>query len=41
MRRGTLPDFVVEQLGDPDGIGGVDETSFVKKGMYPAGVQCQ
>jgi SRSO17 transposase len=36
-----LADFIVEQFGDPEGIGVVDETGFVKKGTASVGVQRQ
>ncbi len=39
--RDILQEFVVEELGDPDGIGVVDETGFVKKGRCSAGVKRQ
>lgn len=39
--RDRLQAFVVEQFGDPDGIGVVDETGFLKKGTHSVGVQRQ
>jgi SRSO17 transposase len=33
--------YVIEQLGDPDGVLVVDETGFLKKGAKSAGVQRQ
>jgi SRSO17 transposase len=39
--RGDLRDYVVEQLGDPDGVLIVDETGFLKKGTKSVGVQRQ
>jgi SRSO17 transposase len=33
--------FVVETLGDPEGIGVVDETGFLKKGTKSVGVKRQ
>ena len=33
--------FVIEQFGDPNAIGVVDETGFLKKGTKSAGVQRQ
>jgi SRSO17 transposase len=33
--------YIVEQLGDPDGVLVVDETGFLKKGTKSAGVQRQ
>jgi SRSO17 transposase len=39
--RDELQGFVIEQLGDGDGIGVVDETGFLKKGEKSAGVQRQ
>jgi SRSO17 transposase len=39
--RDDVRDYVVEQLGDPDGVLIVDDTGFVKKGVRSAGVQRQ
>jgi SRSO17 transposase len=39
--RDLLRDYVVEQLGDPDGIGIVDETGCLKKGTCSVGVKRQ
>ena len=39
--RDELQRFVVARFGDADGIGVVDETGFLKKGMKSAGVQRQ
>ena len=39
--RDELQRFVIEQFGDPNGIGVVDETGFLKKGTKSAGVQRQ
>jgi SRSO17 transposase len=39
--RDDLRAYVVEQLGDPDGVLVVDETGFLKKGTKSAGVQRQ
>lgn len=39
--RDELQRFVVEAFGDPEGIGVVDETGFLKKGTKSAGVQRQ
>ena len=39
--RDELLGFVIEQFGDGDGIGVVDETGFLKKGEKSAGVQRQ
>jgi SRSO17 transposase len=39
--RDLLQDFVVEQFGEPDGIGVVDETGFVKSGRRSVGVKRQ
>src|ERR1051326_3930882 len=36
-----LQRYVVEQFGDPEGIGVLDETAFVKKGARSAGVKRQ
>ena len=36
-----LQRFVVEQFGDPEGIGVLDETAFVKKGTRSVGVKRQ
>jgi len=39
--RDIVEHFAVETLGDPDGIGVVDETGFIKKGEKSAGVKRQ
>lgn len=39
--RDELQRFVIEQFGDSEGIGVVDETGFLKKGEKSAGVQRQ
>ena len=39
--RDDLRDYVVEHLGDADGVAVVDETGFLKKGNKPVGVQRQ
>ena len=39
--RDDLKDYVVEHLGDADGVLVVDETGFLKKGNKSAGVQRQ
>ena len=39
--RDDLRDYVVEHLGDADGVLAVDETGFLKKGDKSAGVQRQ
>ena len=39
--RNELQRFVIEVLGDAEGIGVVDETGFLKKGTKSAGVQRQ
>src|SRR4051795_13462896 len=39
--RDDLQAYVVERLGDPDGVLVLDETGFVKKGERSAGVQRQ
>jgi SRSO17 transposase len=39
--RDDLVDYVVEELGEPDGVLVADETGFVKKGTHSAGVQRQ
>ena len=39
--RDILGGYVVEQVGDPDGVMIVDETGFIKKGIHSAGVQRQ
>ena len=39
--RDVLQHFVIETFGDPEGIGVVDETGFLKKGEASVGVQRQ
>ena len=39
--RDDVRDYVVEHLGDPDGVLVVDETGFLKKGTKSAGVARQ
>jgi SRSO17 transposase len=39
--RDRLQQFVIETFGDEEGIGVVDETSFLKKGMHSVGVARQ
>ena len=39
--RDVLQQFVIETFGDPEGIGVVDETGFLKKGEASVGVQRQ
>jgi SRSO17 transposase len=39
--RDDVRDYVVEHLGDPDGVLIADETGFAKKGIRSAGVQRQ
>ncbi len=39
--RDDLRGYVVEQLGDPEGVAVVDETGFVKKGCKSVGVKRQ
>lgn len=39
--RDDLQDYVVKQIGDPDGVLIVDETGFLKKGIKSAGVARQ
>ncbi len=39
--RDRLQEFVIETFADPEGIGVVDETSFVKKGTHSVGVARQ
>ena len=39
--RDDVRDYVIEQLGDPDGVLVVDETGFLKKGTKSAGVARQ
>ncbi len=39
--RDILQQYVIEVFGEPEGIGVVDETGFLKKGRYSAGVKRQ
>src|SRR5258708_21127947 len=39
--RDRLQEFVIETFGDPEGIGVVDETGFLKKGKKSVGVARQ
>ena len=39
--RDILQQYIIEVFGDPEGIGVVDETGFIKKGQYSAGVKRQ
>jgi SRSO17 transposase len=39
--RDVLQQFIIETFGDPEGIGVVDETGFLKKGIASVGVQRQ
>jgi SRSO17 transposase len=39
--RDDLGDYLVEHLGDPDGVLVIDETGFVKKATKSAGVKRQ
>lgn len=39
--RDLLQGYVVEHIGDDEGIGVVDETGFIKKGRHSAGVKRQ
>ena len=39
--RDDVQDYVVKQIGDPDGVLIVDETGFLKKGIKSAGVARQ
>jgi len=39
--RNRLQQFVIETFGDPEGIGVVDETGFLKKGTHSVGVARQ
>jgi SRSO17 transposase len=39
--RDVLQQYVIEVFGEPEGIGVVDETGFIKKGRYSAGVKRQ
>jgi len=39
--RDDVRDYVIEQLGDPDGVLIADDTGFLKKGTRSAGVQRQ
>jgi SRSO17 transposase len=38
VARDRLQEFVIETFGDPEGIGVVDETGFLKKGTHWVGV---
>jgi len=39
--RDVLQGFIIEQFGEEEGIGVVDETGFLKKGRYSVGVKRQ
>src|SRR4029079_17580275 len=39
--RDDLQAYVIQHLGDPDGVAVLDETGFLKKGSKSAGVQRQ
>ena len=39
--RDVLQGFIIEQFGDEEGIGVVDETGFLKKGSHSVGVKRQ
>jgi len=39
--RDILQQYVIEVFGEPEGVGVVDETGFLKKGRYSAGVKRQ
>lgn len=39
--RDILQGFIIDEFGDPDGIGVVDETGFLKKGTCSVGVKRQ
>ena len=39
--RDILQQYVIEVVGEPEGVGVVDETGFLKKGRYSAGVKRQ
>jgi SRSO17 transposase len=39
--RDKVQRFILERFGDPEGIGVLDETGFIKKGEHSAGVQRQ
>jgi SRSO17 transposase len=39
--RDDVRDYVIEHLGEPDGVLIVDDTGFLKKGVRSAGVQRQ
>ena len=39
--RNDLRDYVMEYLGEPEGVGVIDETGFIKKGEKSVGVQRQ
>ena len=39
--RDDLRDYVMEHLGEPEGMGVIDETGFIKQGDKSVGVQRQ